>query len=367
MLRNHAILNVVLACLIFILGGCASKSGLITSLEDLTTESIKEGSFKIPQYRVLSIPGLLPFPEPGSLQFFKPQRRPASAIGLSNSSDSYVIQSIIESECDEDCLSKIRDNLLLVRGKAEALVEARIKLTKLASTPPSEGSAASIIDTYKNNLTEADSNYSKIRQELDSEHQKTLGSINKNGILIYRWNSNSNKNGSLGLGDIFGASGNKNETYSGFALVSGLRTASLYVGRDIVEFWKNRLDIQSYYSNRFELTTYVMQAKHIIYIAEYDLQSMVSAKLKASYAQLSNLSETIKGLDRIEIDAALSKVSNLSNMGIVGNIKRTTRIVDWKKPLGILDLKDLDGWQTFYSVESDLTDLIKMLKSENTQ
>jgi hypothetical protein len=364
MQRKHVILNAVLACSVFLLGGCASTGGLITSLEDLTTESSKEGLRKIPQYRVISVPGTLPFAEPGTLHFYKSQRKPSSAIGLSHG-DSYVMQSVIESECDEKCLSSIRDNLLLLRGKAEALVEDRINLTKVIANRPPEGSDASGINTYKQTVEAARSKYSKTRQELDSKHQDVLKSINKNGILTYRWNSSLNKNGSLGLGKIFGVSGSKNETHSGFALVSGLRTATLYVGRDLIKAWK-QLDTESKYSNRFELTTHVMQAKYIIYITEYDLQSMVNAKLKASYAQLANLPETIKGLDQIEIDAALSKVANLSNMGVFGKLRRTTRKVDWTQPSGILKLEDLDGWLTFYSVESDLTDMIQML-SENKE
>lgn len=219
------------------------------------------------------------------------------------------------------------------------------------------------ISAHNQAVANAKSTYSTARSELDAKHQEVVKSINKNGILIYRWNSSTKRNGSLKLGEILGVSGSKNETYGGFALVSGLRTATLFAGKDLIEAW-NELNAESNYSNRFELTTHVMQAKHIIYITEYDLMGMINAKLKASYAQLANLSETIKDLDRIEINAALSKVSNLSNMGVLGKSVRTTRDVDWTKPAGISNLSALDGWQTFYSVESDLTDLIEML-SEN--
>lgn len=362
MQKKYVIFSVVLAWSIFILGGCASTGGLITSLEDLTTETSKEGFIKVPQYREISISGLLPFPEPGSLHFFKPRRKPSSSIGISHSDKSYVIQSVIDSECDLPCLIPIRDKLLLLRGSAERLVEERIKLTKLIATPP-PASDATAIGTYKTEIAKEQSNYTTKRNELDQNYKETLEAIKANGILIYRWNSNSKRSGSLGLGDILGVSGNKSESYSGFALASGLRTATLYVGKDIIEAWE-RLDTKSNFSNRFELTTHVMQAQHIIYITEYDLQGMVEAKLKASYAQLADLPETIKSLEQIEINAALSKVANLSNMGIIGKSKITTRDVDWTKPAGITKIQDLDGWQTFYAVESDLTDLIQMM-SEN--
>ena len=353
------ILGAVLTCSIFLLSGCCSTGGLITSLEDLTTESSKEGRIKVPQYRVISVPGILPFADAGSLQFYKPKRKPSTAIGLSHG-NSYIMQSVIENECNEKCLSTVRDNLLLLRSVAESLIEHRIDLTRMLATAPTDGSDTDTIDTYNQAVTKARSEYAALRRDFDSKHHEVVKSINDNGILIYRWNSNSKGKGSLGLGNILNVSGAKDETYSGFALVSGLRTATLYVGRDLIENWR-MLDIESDYSNRFELTTYVMQAKYIIYITEYDLQSMVNAKLKASYSQLANLPETIKDLDKIEINAALSKVANLSNMGVIGKSTRTTRDVDWTKPVGIVNLSDLNGWQTFYSVESDLTDLMEML------
>jgi len=275
------------------------------------------------------------------------------------------MQSVIKSECDEVCLSTIRDNLLLVKTKAEALVEARVNLTSVSSAVPPNGSDSAKINAYSQAVSNAKSAYSTARSELDAKHQEAVKSINKNGILIYRWSSSATRKGSLGLGDILGVSGNKNETYNGFALVSGLRTATLFVGKDLIDAWNN-LNTESNYSNRFELTTHVMQARHIIYVTEYDLLAMVEAKLKASYDQLANISETIKNLDSIEINAALSKVANLSNTGVLGKSARTTRDVDWTKPAGILDLSMLDGWQTFYSVESDLTDLMEMLsESQN--
>ena len=359
---KNMLLQALMVIFSLVIIGCSSTGGLITSLEDLTTESSKEGWSKVPQYRVVSVPGILPFADAGSLQFYKPKRKPSSAIGLSHG-DSYIMQSVIESECDEGCLLSIRDNLLLLRAKAEALVEARVNLTSVSSLVPPDGSDRTTIDAYNQAVSNAQIAYSSAKTELDTKHQKVVMSINKNGILIYRWSSIATRKGSLGLGDILGVSGTKRETYNGFALVSGLRTATLYAGKDLIDAWK-KLNTESNYSNRFELTTHVMQAKHIIYVTEYDLLGMIEAKLKASYAQLANISETIKNLDRIEINAALSKVANLSNMGVLGKSVRTTRDVDWTKPAGILSLNTLDGWQTFYSVESDLTDLMELLSEK---
>ncbi|MCG8345201.1 MAG: hypothetical protein MI685_08610 [Chlorobiales bacterium] len=119
--------------LVFVVAGCSSTSGLITSLEDLTTESRKEGMFKLPQYRVISVPGILPFADAGSLQFYMPRRKPSTSIGLSDSYSSYVLESVIDGECNQNKFLTIRDNLMRLREKAENFVESKINLTKIIS------------------------------------------------------------------------------------------------------------------------------------------------------------------------------------------------------------------------------------------
>lgn len=218
---------------------------------------------------------------------------------------------------------------------------------------------------YKQEKLIAQTKYTNIRDELDELHQTVIKSMNHDGLLVYRWNTSSEQSGSTGLGSLFGASGNNEESYSGFALVSGLRIATLYLGKDLADAWP-ALDTSTRYSNRFELTTHVMQAQHIIYIAEYDLQRSINAKLSASYEQLADLPATLKALDQIEIEATLSKISNLSNMGVMGKTRRSTRDVDWTSPAGISNLAELDGWQTFFAVKSDFTDLVDLL-TENSR
>jgi predicted small lipoprotein YifL len=344
---------------VFTLEGCGSKGGLITSLEDLTTESSKEGFVKVPQYRVVSIPGLLPFVEAGSLHFYKARRKPSSAIGLS-ADKSYVLESVIESECDSECLAVIRDKLLELRSKAEAVIEARIKLTGVIASAPKDKTQTDLHTAYQQEKQAAQTEYTKIRGELDLLHKEVVTSMNHDGLLVFRWNTSTEQSGSSGLGSLFGVSGNNAESYSGFALVSGIRIATLYPGEDLADAWP-ALNRSTRYSNRFELTTHVMQAQHIIYIAESDLQRSINARLSASYEQLADLPDTLKALDQIEIEATLSKVSNLSNMGVIGNSRRSTRDVDWTKPAGLGNISALDGWQTFFAVKSDLTDLMDLL------
>lgn len=332
-----------------IISGCTSTGGQIASFEDLTTESSKEGLFKVPQYRVISISGMLPFFDVGGVHFYKSKRKPSSAIGINNGS-SYAIETTIDNTCDQVCLTLIKEKILLVKNKAASLIKAKINIARLMSIEPKTDAKA---------IKTATDEYKTISDELDLKHKEAVAAIKDNGVMVFRWNTNSKKSGSIGLGAIFGVSGSKDETQSGFGIISGLKTSTLYLGKDILNTWGN-LNDDSKYSNRFEMTTYVMQAQYITYMSENDLSSSLRGNLKASYSQLSNLSDTIKNLDNIEINAALSKVSNLSNIGVIGESKRSKVLIDWDNPNLLSVPARLDGWQTIYAVKSDLKDLLDM-------
>src|SRR5512134_1882881 len=124
--------QLVAFCSVIALFGCNTTGGLITSLEDLSTESVKEGLIKIPQYRVASIPGWLPFPDVGGLYFYKPNRKPASAIGLSPGKESFKLVSEIDGKnCTRECLVTLRDQITTLGGLAQELVQAQVDLSTL--------------------------------------------------------------------------------------------------------------------------------------------------------------------------------------------------------------------------------------------
>lgn len=351
---------VFLVCINIILNGCSSTGGQITSFEDLTTESSKEGWSKVPQYRVISIPGLLPFSDIGGVHFYKARRKPSSAIGLSNTASSYIVERTINGSCDMSCLAKVRDKIMQVKVAGANLVEDKVNLTRMRSKQLSSDASDEDKKRYQKNLKAVYDQYAKTRVDLDSKHKKAVESITNNGVLVFRWNTGTKKSGAFGLGSIFGGSASIDETQSGFGLVSGLKLSTLYIGNDIMNVW-GRINTKYRYSNRFEITTYAMQAEHIMYMSEYDLSSALGTKLKASYSQLANAGDTLKQLDNIEIEAALSKVSNLSNIGVIGASKSNIIIIDWSRPGSIGMVNRNDGWQTIYAVKSDLEDLLDMI------
>jgi hypothetical protein len=335
---------------VLVLGGCASKGGQVASFEDLTTEAQKEGLVKVPQYRVISISGSLPFDSVGTVDFYKPQRKPSTAISLSREGTSKIIESTIEASCDQACLQNVRDKILAVKRAAARLIEARVRLTKLESSNPATDAAV---------LTAAGQHYDKARTALDDKHDLAVREIKDHGVIIFRWNVSTQKSGSVGLGALFGASGDRDETLSGFGLLSGIKASTLVLSTDFHDEWGS-LDLKSKYANRFEVTTKTMHARHIMYMSEQDLSMSLGAHLEASYAQLANIGETIKELDKIELKAAFSQASNFANVGVIGGTTRKTINVDWTKPDILDDQSRLDDWQAIYAVKSDIKDLLDL-------
>jgi len=349
------------SCFVAALSGCSSTGGIITSLEDLSTESVKEGFIKIPQYRVASIPGWLPFADVGGLYFYKPSRKPASVIGLSPGK-SFKLVSEINSTCDNKCLADIRDQITALSTLAQTLIQTRIDLSVLLTKQAGKTSDA----TTQAAADKASSEYKQAQINFNKSYEGVVKSIQSNGVLVYRWTTDSTQSGSVGAGGLLGASAQENQKQNGFALVSGIRTTTLFVGNDLLGKWE-QLNKSSYFSNRFEMTTHTMQAKNIMNGNIADINLYAQAKIEASYQQLTNPDEALKALTKIEIGMALSRVSNLSNIGAMGGMKRTVKTITWDEEALKKRFED-DDWLTFYSVESDFTDLIKLLeKSESTK
>lgn len=337
------------------LSGCASTGGIVTSLEDLSTESVKEGFIKIPQYRVASIPGWLPFADVGGLYFYKPSRKPASVIGLSPGK-SFKLVSEIPSKCTDKCLSDIRDRITTLDTLAQTLVQTRVDLSVLLSKQAGTASNATAQAAVDNANTE----FKRAQADFNNSYELVVKSIQSNGVLIYRWTTDSTQSGSVGLGSVFGASAGENQKQNGFALVSGIRITTLFVGDDLLTWWQQIKE--SRFSNRFEMTTHVMQAKNIMYGNISDVSMYAQEKIEASYQQLANPADTLKALTKIEIGMALSRVANLSNIGVMGDMTRTVTVMKWDEESLRQRLGD-DKWLTFYSVESDFTDLRELLRS----
>lgn len=342
-----------IACLL--LGACATNGGVVSSLEDISTESQKEGFFEARQYRIASIPGWLNSPEVGELYFYKPQRKPTSAIGISNTDKSYILSSEFAGtgkggDCTLKHLTDIRDQIAKTLQLGKALISERLRIAKLKNTKEVEAKV----------LQDAEKAEADAEKQFDASYSPLLVKIENSGIFIYRWSTASSTGGSLSIDALLGVGGNKEERHNGFALVCGLRQQKLYIGQDLEQQWKN-INRDTSFDNNFMLITGMMQARHIVYSSMLDLETYIRANVAASAAELQALPATLKAATEIKIAATLSSVANLSNNGVMSGVKRQIRAVSWKQDT--MPLTQDDDWLTFYAVASELREVRRMLKN----
>ncbi|MFZ5756037.1 MAG: hypothetical protein ACOY3X_03985 [Pseudomonadota bacterium] len=360
----------IMTCVAFLLSvavisGCSSR-GLISSLEDINAESAKEGRWKVPQYRTLSIPGMLPFPDVGLVDFYKPNRYPSTAVGLSPNK-SYVAEAKIEATtCKQECLIGIRDQLLTVQKKAENLITMRMQLSALRAHAENPDLDAAVKATAQSDYSQAMTGYATKSGEFAEAQENVTKLIKNSGVMIYRWTSSDSAQGKGEAGSFLSFGGKKSKIYNGFALISGIRTKTLHVGDDFPDSWGS-LDLTfrfpKNYRNRFEMTTFVMQAQYVAYVSSADLESLIEGKISGSSQQLGDIKETLSSLDKIELGMVVSRMSNLYNSGVIGDVKRKNHDISWadfvKNPTA-----GEDDWHTFYAVKSDFRGLMKMRRNQ---
>ncbi len=335
--------------------GCSSSSeGMLASFIDLSSELAQEGSVHGRQNRVISVPGLLPPPAVGFLYRFHGKRGPTSMIGLSPCKDSFYITTTIRSRASQKDLQEAQRSFVDMRTKALAAIQAQLDLARLH---------------HKNAVDKLA--YAKVEREakvrvrsFDLAYNNTLKKINGSGILIYRWTSKKAGQGAAQLGGrLFGLGKEKSRTTSGFAFLAGLRTSTLYVGSDIRGQWSglNRGE----HPRDLRLVTHLRQSRDILYMSDSELASALSLRLKASYKELSSGAAALRDLDKIEINAILMKVENVSNAGWIGPVERQMLPAPWNGNVTenlFTIMQDCDSWNTFYFVDVQLDDLQKQFQ-----
>jgi hypothetical protein len=342
-MRNAAFF--ALSLLPFLLGCSSSSEGMIASFVDLSSELAQEGSAHVQQNRVISVPGLLPPPAVGFLYRFRGKRGPTSMIGLSPCKDSFYITTTIRSTASQRELQEAQRSFVEMRTKALMAIQAQLDLARLHhKTPMDPGAYAQAEQEAKARV-----------QGFDRAYDNTLKKINSSGILIYRWTSKKTGGGSGRLGAaLLGLGKERSRTSSGFAFLAGLRTSTLYVGSDLRGQWswldpkKNPRDLR--------LITHLRQSRDILYMSDSELASALSIRLRASLKDLSTNS-AIRALDKIEINAILMKVENVSNAGWIGPVERQMLPAPWNGNVTenlVTVIQDCESWNTFYFVDVQL-------------
>jgi len=342
-----------------LVGGCGGGPSLISSIEDLNAEKKMEG-WRAFQCRSASVPGLLPFSDVGVVYFDKLFRSPSTAIGLSQG-DSFILTATIDFNGTDADLKELRGKLIDLNLSAVKVVSDKMYFNSLRYSKAEKNEEK---QSQQEQIKEALEAYKTSRNDFEAKHKLVVDKLDKKGIFIYRWTTTSGVLSDFKFSDILTANFSRREQYSGFAIVGGLRLSTLYIGQDLASKWKKQKNwvLSTFNADDFKVTTHLMQAKNILYVSEYELEANLKNKVKASYKQWEDIPEAIKALDTIEFEAIASMVSNLSNIGFLGDAQYEPRPVNWEPTEKTIAYSN--GWQSFFSVQTQLDELVKISNYE---
>ncbi len=114
---------------------------MVSSLDDLTAQVDQQGFLSLQQQRVISLSGLVPSGEPGTVYRYKGTRSPFTAIGICSQEEdgkkgkrSYYLRREIKSGKKLDELVALRDKLVEVRLQASEVIRKGVqRLARLAA------------------------------------------------------------------------------------------------------------------------------------------------------------------------------------------------------------------------------------------
>lgn len=336
-----------------LLAGCASSRNgeLLQSFEDISAGYTRNG-FKVNQIRTMSVNGQLPFVDIGALYYFKPARGNLAAIGLTLDdstgkpfTNSYELVQNYDSTADMKTLTKIRSVVLDVARKAAQVVIAEGIASEAAKAAADARAEKKQAEKDKKGaveaatkLADAERTESKAQKELQTERAALLTSssdalklIKDKNVAVFRWQLDSKKDFKLVAGDVASAKLHKELGRSGFVIVAGMRSRTLFLNSK--DGSKLEAGVEKYfntgnflidwcpwiYSPGMFVVTHLREAQHIAYVSEQSLSNAI--ELHATYTKGMKL----KDIDKVSLDLAISSISSLANAGLVqstGNERR---------------------------------------------
>lgn len=300
-----------------LLTGCASSRNaeLLGSFEDITAGYSKSG-WKLNQVRTMSVNGQLPFLDIGNIFYFKPRRGNLAAIGLSFEQQDFTnsVEQIqtFASDATVDDLVELREKVIVVAQAAGRVVAAEAALRGNTNT------TETVITELKTEVKEAS-------EALAEASKAAVHQINQQNLTIFRWQAKEDKKFSLLAGDVASAKLRQEMGRSGYVIVAGLRSRTLFLAQQdgkqlevrdkatfplgaagvLTDFWPWG------YGSGIYVVSHLLEAQKLAYVSEASLSKAL--ELHAKYSRGMKL----KDIETVSMDLALSAISSLANAGIV--------------------------------------------------
>jgi hypothetical protein len=401
-------MKLFLSLALILISGCSTRHVAISSIEDISTENDKALPFiNFDQQRSVHTGGLLPhysvgqmYVPPSSYASFSPSK----FVGVSDetfylgktdsggwveiSENSYldslaenpklvarptrskVISATYEPTADATQIKSIVSLFSAVKLKSVEYVNARYSAallkdqiaekadieTKLQSSSDKKLSARkaeleSLIGAKTS--AQADQLVRDAKLALSQAEDAFERNANQGNMIIARWDSESSSRWITYLSALATLDFSKKENRSGYVLLNGVRISTLLLGTDIhYTSYPTTLNWDR------PVVTTLWQTKSAVAIADLEVERKLEATLEASYEQLKHLDDTLKDLEKIEIEATFRSLQKLTNNSWINAPTIDVENLDWSSISSGLAADGGDGnWATFYAILSNHSDL----------
>lgn len=367
--------------------GCqpVASRPISTSLQDLLVESTPIKGPILEHHEVFSIAGLLPMPDVGVFYHYPVHQRfpfwgrtipPSAAIGINRSKSCRLTGTIGETVSCSD-VDAIVDKIVDVQTKArvaaqlivkKAVIEASLaKIDRRLEAKPEDAALRTRKSTIESQASDMQTKINDAEAAVDraTDALRTV-LTSKTGVVVAEWTVKRQKQGNVQAGGLATLSGSRDEERSGFVVLGGVRIQHLYLGDDIKDLFLNLQEEDRRAVTAAGLTTYLLQAKCLRYVNDFDLQSIIRAEFEFSREELGAIDDLLEKLDKIRIAALVAAVSQLHNQGSLGGMKWACDEVKLGRDLHDRfagDAGGVDGWMTVQAMVTSGDRLFKNWQS----
>ncbi len=389
--QKHTLLAVALTGL----SACAPLP-IHTTVDTLTSETSLRTSDHFDFSSFISLSGLVPqhgvqmlFHQP---PFYDSQpNSPSYSIGISPSRTfvterKYRMNTIAAAGANTDTenaatILAIKDSLekarLLSMQLATLVVQAEVAerlVETLDKVKPDEGTArtlkellvSDVIDQEgkldqekaKAAIKDLQSRQIPLKERISAELVAAKTGASRSNVVMTRWAKERRSALNTYLSEAFAFSGHGHEARSGILVFGDIRTATLHTGDDLVELLKHADKGVLPFIKKTGITTFTIQAKHMAYVADLDMQKSIAAQLSLTKDQLESLSKTFKDLD-LRFATSFGVNMDISNSAFVSSSEvRTQARCFFPAPLYMQSVQSeivaSNNYQTVYAVRAQI-------------
>lgn len=344
--RRAAILGALAA---LALAGC-SPLPIHTTFDTLTNETTKRASDLFNYSTFISLSGLVP-QQGVQLVYHQPDfydlqgNAPSYAVGISPTrsfiSERKFAMSDDNAKTNADAVRAIRDGLETARllsvslAATETRIDAAQSLIKtVGANAPDAGQADTLKTLLGNDAVGADGKIDSakttaalarlstqkdgLKDQIAAALAAAKSQAARSNVVITRWEREKRSALNTFLSEAFAFAEHGNEAKSGTLVFGDLRVVTLHSGEDLVDMLRSAPRRFLSFASNAGITSFSIQARHMAYSADLDMQRAVSLQLQLSKEQLAGLSATFKDLD----------LKYSSNFGVAMDVSNSAFVTD---------------------------------------